>query len=64
MLKIFETSLFVFALGNLIFSSVIHNDYINSVNIAALIITGAYAIFIMFAPRHLEKRIFGSYEEV
>jgi hypothetical protein len=63
-LKIFEASLFIFAFGNFVFSIVVHNKYVNSVNIAALVITGLYTLFIMFAPRHLEKKIFGSYEEV
>ena len=63
-LKIFEASLFIFALGNFVFSIVLHKQYVNSVNVAALIITGLYALFIMFAPRHLEKKIFGSYEEI
>lgn len=64
MLKIFETSLFVFALGNFIFSIVLHNNYVNPVNIAALIISGLYSCFILFAPRYLQKRFFGSYEEI
>lgn len=53
MLKIFETSLFVFAAGNFIFSIVLHNNYVNPVNVASLIITGIYSCFILFAPRYL-----------
>jgi hypothetical protein len=64
MLKIFEVSLFVFAFGSFLFSVVLHNRFVNSVNIASLILTGLYTLFIMFAPRHLEKRIFGSYEAI
>lgn len=64
MLKVFEASILIAALGNYVFSIVLHNDYVNGVNVAALIVAGVYTLFSMFAPRHLEKRIFSSYEEI
>lgn len=53
LLKIFEASLLVGALGSYIFSIVLHNNYVNSVNVATLIITGVYTLFLIFAPRYL-----------
>lgn len=41
-----------------------HNNYVNSVNVATLIITAVYTLFITFAPKHLERRVFGGYEEI
>lgn len=63
-LKIFECSLLLFAVGNLLFSLVLHKAYLNKLNVASLVISALYCAFSLFAPRHLEQRLFGRYEEI
>ncbi len=64
-LKLFELSLFLFALGNFIFSRKTHDNqdsHSTYINIASLIISTLYCTISTLAPAHIEKRIFGSYE--
>lgn len=70
-LKLFECSLIIFAVGNFIFSKAVRGDNIhydgdkiNYVNVVSLIIASLYTFLILFAPSHWEKKLFGSYEEI
>lgn len=48
-LKMFESSLPIFTIGNLIFSIVIHEYYLNIINLISLGIALLYVGFITFA---------------
>jgi hypothetical protein len=61
-LKLFEGSLLVFALGNLLFSMIIHDRYLNIINLISLGIALIYVGFITFAPSNLERKFFAKYE--
>jgi hypothetical protein len=56
-LKIFEGSLLIFTIGNLIFSIVIHDYYLNIVNLISLGIALIYVSFITFASTGLERKV-------
>jgi hypothetical protein len=49
-LKIFEFSLLIFALGNLFFSIIVHDNHLNIINIISVSISLLYCCFIAFAP--------------
>lgn len=52
-LKIFEGSLLVFTLGNLLFSIIIHEKYLNVLNIISLVIAVIYVGFIALATTNV-----------
>lgn len=56
-LKLFEGSLLIFTIGNLIFSIVIHEYYLNSLNLVSLGIALIYVGFITFASPGLERKV-------
>jgi len=63
-LKMFEGSLLVFALGNLIFSSAIYGEYyVDVINVISLGIALLYICFIFLAPASIERKVlFATYE--
>lgn len=59
--KIFESSIFVFALGNFLFS--LHfKGALNVFNLVGLGICVIFILFIIFVPEKLERRLAGRYE--
>lgn len=54
-IKLFESSLFVFAAGNFLFSMVMHHKYVNWVNVMGLVIAFVYVLVIVFMPTKIEK---------
>jgi hypothetical protein len=61
--KVFEGSLLVFTVGNLIFSTVIYGESrIDIINIISLGIAFVYTCIVMFASQTLERKLFDSYE--
>lgn len=60
-LKAFEASIFIFALGVFVFGIYIHNTPINILNLVTLGISIIYLWFLIGASIKLERRLFGSY---
>jgi hypothetical protein len=60
--RIYETSLFIFAAGNFIFSLYLHSLKVTVINIVGLSIALLFVLLIWIAPSKIEKKIFGSYE--
>lgn len=61
-LKMFEGSMLVFTVGNLIFGSAIYGDYhVDIINIISLGIAFIYVCFIALAPAALERKVFAKY---
>ena len=60
-LKIFESSIFVFAIGWNLFSFYSKNG-VNIYNLIGLGIAALYCLFLVFGGKKMEKRFFGSYE--
>ena len=61
-LKIFESSVFVYALGGLIFSFYIRDQDLSFIQLAAFVISLLYLAFLAFAPIKFERKMFGSYQ--
>lgn len=61
-LKIFEASIWIFALGVVVFGIYIHDSFINGLNLAGLAIASLYLWFLIGASRKLERSLFGNYE--
>jgi len=49
-LKLFEGSLLVFTVGNSMFSIIIHDSYLNIINLVSLVLALVYGGFITLAP--------------
>ena len=62
--RIFESSILVFALGNLIFSYYIEDYKFSALNIISLFIALVYTICVWIAPKNIETKLFGKYDIV
>jgi hypothetical protein len=59
--KVFESSLLIFTIGNLIFSTVVYGENrIDPINLISVGIAFIYTCIIVLAPPSLERKIFSS----
>lgn len=60
--KLFESSIFFLALGNLIFSNYVHNYQFTVINLVSFGLATLFTILVWATPKSIEKIIFGEYE--
>ncbi len=60
--RIMESSVLALALGNLVFSTYMHNYTLSVVNLVGFGIATGFILLIWIAPKRIEKFIFGEYE--
>lgn len=60
--KILESSVFVFALGNLIFSTYLHDLRPNVLNLVGFGVATGFLVLVWITPKKMETIIFGEYE--
>lgn len=60
--KLFESSIFALALGNLIFSHYTHNFSFTIINIVSFGLAALFTILVWATPKGVEKVLFGEYE--
>lgn len=57
-----ESSIFFLGLGNLIFSTYMHNYQLSIINLVGFGIATLFTILVWITPKKIENIIFGEYE--